>query len=65
MKQAAAERERLAVIRMALTEAGQIRIAEQTRILAERQQHQDDPELLPKVGLEDVPPELKIAECAA
>ncbi len=62
MKQAAAERERLAVIRMALTEAGQIRIAEQTRILAERQQHQDDPELLPKVGLEDVPPELKIAE---
>jgi Zn-dependent M16 (insulinase) family peptidase len=36
-----------------------------TQALAERQQRQDDPELLPKVGLEDVPPDLKIAEGVA
>lgn len=61
-KQAATERERLVAIRAALTEADQARLVEQAGILAERQQRQDDPELLPKVGLEDVPPDLKIAE---
>jgi len=61
-QQAAAEQERLAAIHAALAEADKVRIIEQARILAERQQRQDDPELLPKVGLEDVPPELKIAE---
>ncbi|MCB1921940.1 MAG: insulinase family protein, partial [Candidatus Competibacteraceae bacterium] len=65
VQQAAAERERLATIRAALTGSDQARIAEQARILAERQQRQDDPELLPKVTLHDVPPELKIAEGAA
>ncbi len=64
-KQAAAERERLAAIRAALTDADQARLVEQARILTERQQRQDDPELLPKVGLEDVPPDLKIAEGVA
>lgn len=61
-KQAAAERERLAAIRGGLSAADQARIVEQARILAERQQQQDDPERLPKVGLEDVPAELPIAE---
>ncbi len=61
-KQTAMERERLAAIRAALTETDQVRLVEQAHILAERQQRQDDPELLPKVGLEDVPPDLKIAE---
>ncbi len=61
-KQAAVERERLATIRTALNDADQTRLVEQARILAERQQRQDDPEQLPKVGLEDVPLELKIAE---
>ncbi len=64
-KQAAAERERLAAIRATLAEADQARLVEQARTLAERQQRQDDPELLPKVGLEDVPPDLKIAEGVA
>ena len=64
-KQAAAERERLAVLRATLAEADQTRIVEQARTLAERQQQQDDPELLPKIGLEDVPPDLKIAEGVA
>ncbi len=61
-RQAAAERERLATIRATLSTADQHRIVEQATALAERQQRQDDPELLPKVGLEDVPAELKIAE---
>ncbi|MDG4597902.1 MAG: insulinase family protein [Candidatus Contendobacter sp.] len=64
-KQAATERERLAAIRATLTDADQARIVEQARTLAERQQRQDDPELLPKVGLADVPPDLKIAEGVA
>ncbi len=61
-QQAAAEQERLAAIRAALTDADQARIVARAHALAERQQQQDDPELLPRVGLEDVPPELKIAE---
>ncbi|MDS4022998.1 MAG: insulinase family protein [Candidatus Competibacter sp.] len=64
-KQAAAERERLAALRTTLAQADQTRIVEQARTLAERQQRQDDPELLPKVGLEDVPPDLKIPEGVA
>ena len=61
-KQAVAERERLAALHATLTDADQTRLVEQAHILAERQQRQDDPEQLPKVGLEDVPVELKIAE---
>ncbi|HAS51521.1 MAG TPA: peptidase M16 [Gammaproteobacteria bacterium] len=61
-KQAAAERERLAAIRASLTAADHTWLMEQARILAERQQRQDDPERLPKVGLDDIPPDLKIAE---
>ena len=60
--QAAAERERLAAIRRGLSDGDKTRIVQQARILAERQQQQDDPERLPKVGLEDVPAELPIAE---
>ncbi len=61
-KQAAAERERLAAISAKLSEADKTRIVEQAQALAERQQRQDDAELLPKVGLADVPADLKIAE---
>ncbi|MDZ7622534.1 MAG: insulinase family protein [Candidatus Competibacteraceae bacterium] len=64
-KQAAAERQRLAAIRAALSEADQARIVEQARVLAERQSQPDDPELLPKVGLADIPLELKIPEGVA
>ncbi|HOW62457.1 MAG TPA: insulinase family protein, partial [Candidatus Contendobacter sp.] len=48
--------------RATLAEADKVRIVAQAQALAERQQCQDDPELLPKVGLADVPAELKIAE---
>lgn len=64
-KQAAAERQKLATIQALLAETDKTRIVVQARALAERQQRQDDPELLPRVGLEDVPPDLKIAEGAA
>ena len=64
-KQAAAERQRLATLQAALSEAEQARIIEQARLLAERQRQQDDPELLPKVGLADIPLELKIPEGVA
>ena len=56
------ELERLATIRAAPSAADQARLVEQARILAERQQKPDDPEQLPKVGLEDVLAELPIAE---
>ena len=61
-QQAAAEQQRLAAIREQLSAAAATQLIEQARVLAERQQRQDDPELLPKVGLADVPLELKIAE---
>ncbi len=61
-EQVAAEQQRLAAIRTRLTEAEKWHIVEQARALAERQQQQDDPELLPKVGLEDIPPDLHIAQ---
>ena len=64
-QQAVVERERLAAIRSALSATDQARIVAQAQALAERQQRQDDPELLPKVGLADVPPDLKIAEGVA
>ncbi len=64
-RQATVERERLAALRAALVEADCRRIALEARALAERQQQQDDPELLPRVGLDDVPPDLKIPEGVA
>ncbi len=59
-KQMAAEAERLAAIRATLAATDNSRIIAQAQALAERQQRRDDPELLPRVGLEDVPPDLKI-----
>ena len=58
----AAERERLARIKAALGDDEKRHIVEQAKLLAERQQQEDDPEILPKVGLEDVPAEMPIAQ---
>ncbi|HXH02723.1 MAG TPA: insulinase family protein, partial [Candidatus Competibacteraceae bacterium] len=58
----AAERERLACIAAGLGEAEREAIGERARALEERQARQDDPEILPRVTLEDVPPELHIVE---
>ncbi len=53
-----AERKRLTAIRSSLTEEEKREIVERARLLALRQEQQDDPEILPKVGIADVPPKL-------
>jgi hypothetical protein len=61
-ERAAAEAERLAKMKAAMSEADRQRVIEQAARLLERQNSQDDPEMLPKVGLEDIPAELAIPE---
>lgn len=61
-RQQAAEAERLARIKATLTEADRQAVVERARALIERQAMVDDVSVLPKVGLADVPPDLKIAE---
>ena len=56
------EAARLAAIQAELSDADQQAINQRAEALEARQNQQDDPELLPKVGIEDVPPELKIAQ---
>ena len=53
-----AERDRLATLKSTLNDAQQNAIIEQTRRLLERQGQEDDPEILPKVTLADVPASL-------
>lgn len=57
-----AERERLSRMKAALDDDQARHIVEQSAALAERQQQEDDPEILPKVTLADVPAELHIPE---
>ena len=57
-----AEAGRLEKIKAAMTEAQRIKVMEQARQLAERQAREDDPEILPKVGLEDIPRDIPIPE---
>ena len=58
----AGERARLARIKAGLSETEKQHIVTQARQLAERQAQEDDEDILPKVGLEDVPAEMPIAE---
>ncbi len=58
----AAEKARLAAMKAAMSEDDKQRVITRAAELAERQQSSDDPEQLPKVGLEDVPTELAIPE---
>ena len=53
-----AEQRRLAKIRDSLTGEDKAKIIERSRLLKERQTRVDDPEILPKVGLADVPAEM-------
>lgn len=57
-RKSAAEQRRLARIRDSLEQGDKARIIERSRLLKERQMQVDDPEILPKVGLEDVPAEI-------
>ncbi len=56
-----AEKTHLAEIKAALSEKDKQAVIERAEALAQRQMQQDDPEMLPKVGLDDVPPEIKIS----
>ncbi len=55
-----AEQERLAKMKAAMSDDDKARVIRRAAELAQRQQQEDDPEVLPKVGLEDVPPDIKI-----
>ena len=57
-----AERERLKGMETAMSSDAKARVVKRAAELARRQLQQDDPEVLPKVGLEDVPAEMKIPE---
>lgn len=62
VKEQQAEQARLAEITANLTEDQKIEIQKKTEALKERQDTADDLELLPKVGLEDVPADLHIVQ---
>ena len=62
IQQAAAEAERLAVIANSMSKEDKTRILELAAALKTRQESKDDPEILPKVGLKDVPAHIKIPE---
>lgn len=57
-----AERARLASMKSSLTEEQAKHIVEQSKALSQRQVQEDDPEILPKVSLSDVPADLHIPE---
>ena len=57
----AAENERLANHAANLSAMDRINIDQENKRLAERQAQHDDPEILPRVGLADIPAELRIA----
>ncbi|MCW8927445.1 MAG: insulinase family protein, partial [Gammaproteobacteria bacterium] len=61
-ERAAAEAERLAKMKAAMSDADKQRVIEMAARLLERQNQQDDPEGLPKVGLEDIPTDLTIPQ---
>jgi hypothetical protein len=60
-----AEKAHLAAIKSALSEQDKKLLINRAKALEERQMQVDDPELLPKVGLDDVPDEIKIPEATS
>jgi Zn-dependent M16 (insulinase) family peptidase len=57
-----AEKAHLAEINSSMSEEEKLLVIQRAEALAERQMQEDDPELLPKVGLDDVPAEIKIPQ---
>ncbi len=57
-----AEKQRLELIKQSLSDEQKQQLIETAKKLAERQMQHDDPEILPKVGLDDVPAELSIPQ---
>lgn len=58
----AADRERLQALKAAMADRQRAQVIERALALKVRQETEDDPEILPKVGLQDVPAELPIPE---
>ncbi len=56
------EQAQLEALKATMTEVEKAKVVEQAAALEKRQRQHDDPEILPKVGLEDVADELKIPE---
>ncbi|GAA5524525.1 hypothetical protein Maes01_01082 [Microbulbifer aestuariivivens] len=61
-RRSAAEKARLAEIKSRLSEEEKQQIVETAKALLERQQREDDPSILPKVGVEDIPAEMPKVE---
>ena len=61
-RRAQAEAAQLAAMKAAMGTQEQAKVVELAKALAERQLQEDDPEVLPKVGLEDIPAEMHIAQ---
>jgi Zn-dependent M16 (insulinase) family peptidase len=61
-RQVAAEQQRLQQIQQQLDREQTALIIQQSKALAERQAMEDDPEMLPKVGLDDIPQEIEQPE---
>ncbi|MDM8559247.1 insulinase family protein [Candidatus Parabeggiatoa sp. HSG14] len=61
-QQVAEEKAQLEILKAAMTDEDKSKVVEQTVILEARQQTKDDPDALPKVGLEDVAQDLKIPQ---
>ncbi len=61
-KRSLLEKARLAEMRSSMSEEAKKAVIDQAEALAERQARQDDPEILPKVGLEDIPEKISIPE---
>ena len=57
-----AERQRLSLVKEAMTDDDKKTIINKTKELAKRQTQEDDPGVLPKVGLEDVPADVSMPE---
>ncbi len=62
LHQAQATRARLAQLKASMSTEDRSHVVQQAAALQARQNQQDDPDILPKVGLEDVPADLKIPE---
>ncbi|MEO5345463.1 MAG: insulinase family protein, partial [Magnetococcus sp. YQC-9] len=56
------EAERLRAILSGMGEAERRQVIERTHALRARQEQEDDPEILPRLGLADIPPDIAIAE---
>ena len=63
-RKAESEKEKLATIQRSLTKNQTTEIIKRSKILAERQMQDDDPEVLPKVGLQDIPAGIDEPKCS-